>query len=555
MTTSYLRYLPKPLLEDLVQNRWIPIVGAGLSRNAEVPRGTSVPLWKELGEAFGQENGDYSADGPIDAISAYAHRFGRAKLMEKLTELLLVDSAKPGKVHEAFCRIGFDIVCTTNLDLLLERQYDGISRYCRPITDDDQLAIGLRQSPDQSEPRVNLLKLHGDVHHPKSTVVTEEDYEGFLHRHPLKSTYLANLLICRTAVLIGYSLDDPDLRQIWRVISDRLVELRRPAYALMVGPSPTLYSRFERRQVQVVELPGKPKDYPEVLAALFTELREHWREKLSLESVSSENESIGELALPSDATSRICFFAVPRDLQSFYREKVYPMAKIWGFVPLTDSDVVARGEPIWAKVDALISRADLIVADVVSPNALSELLRGIRNFQEKRVLIIGPQDSQEVAVKTFSSEVHPQKLPIMLTYIVRPANPIREAEAFLPHVNDWFQAVAGATRERLEEEPGRLLTKKEYRAAVISAMSLLEARLRSHLQPATGSSAKSSGLLPLIDQAIEQQLIHPRHRESLRRWVRERNAAVHMRGPVSAKFARDMVNGIRRILQELPNAP
>ena len=68
-----------------------------------------------------------------------------------------------------------------------------------------------------------LLKLHEDVHHPARLVLTEEDYDAFLDKYPLLATYLANPLITRTAVLVGgYSLDDPDFRQVWQVVGERL---------------------------------------------------------------------------------------------------------------------------------------------------------------------------------------------------------------------------------------------------------------------------------------------------------------------------------------------
>ena len=49
------------------------------------------------------------------------------------------------------------------------------------------------------------------------------------------STYLANLLISRTALFIGYSLDDPDFRAIWQVVKDRLGRL---AVLRMSSPPP-----------------------------------------------------------------------------------------------------------------------------------------------------------------------------------------------------------------------------------------------------------------------------------------------------------------------------
>ena len=91
----------------------------------------------------------------------------------------------------------FDIVCTTNFDFLLERQYDATPRYVYPVVEEEQLSIN---GPTAG---TLLLKLHGDLRHPSRLVVGEEDYDGFLAKYPLIATYLANQLITKTAVFVG----------------------------------------------------------------------------------------------------------------------------------------------------------------------------------------------------------------------------------------------------------------------------------------------------------------------------------------------------------------
>lgn len=218
---KYLKYFPKPLLDDLANGRWLPVVGAGMSLNATLPAGASMPLWDDLGKAFEADLSDFSATGPVDALSAYEQEYGRARLIDRLSEALHIRDAQPGDAHRAFCSIKFDLVCTTNFDFLLEKQYDSIPRYVNPLVDEEQLSLsGVRDG-------TLLLKLHGDLRHPSRLVVTEADYDSFLSKYPLIATYLANLLITKTAVLIGYSLDDPDFRQVWAVVAQRLGKTRR----------------------------------------------------------------------------------------------------------------------------------------------------------------------------------------------------------------------------------------------------------------------------------------------------------------------------------------
>lgn len=51
MSEKYLKYIPKTLQEDFIDNRVIPFVGAGFSKNAIAPEGTSILDWEGLGKS------------------------------------------------------------------------------------------------------------------------------------------------------------------------------------------------------------------------------------------------------------------------------------------------------------------------------------------------------------------------------------------------------------------------------------------------------------------------------------------------------------------------
>jgi SIR2-like domain len=247
---TYLERLPKPLIADVFHKRCLPILGSGFSRNALLPAGRAMPLWRELGDALAAQMATYAgADrGPIDAFSAYQDDFGRPRLIQEVRRLLHDGVARPGETHLAFCRLPFDIVVTTNIDTILEHGYDAVLRNYNLIVDGDQLSIGVDEST------VTVLKMHGDVMHPSRLVLTEEDYDLFLSRNPLLVTFLSSLLITRTPLFIGYSLDDPDLRQILTLIGDRLGKQRRQAYVLTHGVTAVDVARYARRGVRCLDL-------------------------------------------------------------------------------------------------------------------------------------------------------------------------------------------------------------------------------------------------------------------------------------------------------------
>ena len=526
----YIRHFPKPLLDDLVKGQWLPMVGAGFSRNAVVPKGRQMPVWSDLGDTFGADLEDYSPSSPLDAISAYEHDFGRPKLVERLSELLLVHEARPGEAHKAFCSIPFDLVCTTNFDFLLEREYEQLRRHCTPLVDEDQLSINLKGTG------LSLLKLHADLHHPTRMVLTESDYDRFLDSYPLIATFLANLLITKTAVLVGYSLDDPDFRQVWQVVADRLGRSRRAAYAIGVGMKPTDVSRFERRGVRVISLPGSASRYSEVLAATFTELGNYWRTQVIPASQVKEEPSLRELSLPPEASNRLCFFAVPLTALSFYKERVFPIAREHGFVPVSADDVVSPGDTILATIEALIQRAQLFVIDASSPNTLFELRMARARVDASRIFVVSPS---------------PGELPVDLREIqasLRPDVAVTESEEFVLAVGQWFANAAEHFAPRLAEEPRRLLRAKEYRAAVIASISLLEVSLKPRLDMPSGVSGRHVPLSALLEMAHRQGVLGEVPGRKIVEWLRVRNQAVHSQRSVPKSVAESIVKGVLRIV-------
>ena len=541
MAPKYLAHFPKPLLEDLVNGSWLPVIGAGLSLNAKLPPPAKMPLWPELGKSFADSLLDYSPTSVLDGISAYEHEFGRARLIERLAELLHITRAQPGPAHKEFCTLPFDIVCTTNFDFLLENQYDlehQDNRTAHPVVDEDQLSINIGTAGTL------LLKLHGDVRHPKRLVVTEADYDGFLTNYPLIATYLANLLITKTAVFIGYSLDDPDFRQIWQLVASRLGKTRRMAYAIMVNARPGDIARFERRGVKVVNLPGTRDKYGDVLAEAFAELREYRREHAGPTLKPTEEKPLEQFLLPRDAMSRLCLFATPLEVLPFYRENVFPLAEAVGFVPITAADVVNLGESISAKIDTLIDRAAVMVVDTTSPYTQFELGLAISRAQEeparlnRRPLRIISVVTEFTQLQVAGQNIQTIRRPLVLS----------DDNEFVWQLAQALEAIAEEMGLAQRHEPRRLLEAKEYQAAVIAAMTLLELTLRKRLnKPPLEAVRRPMSMRQLLELATKEGIAGDYYQDALF-WTKLRNDVVHMRRRVSRQEAQAVVEGVERII-------
>jgi hypothetical protein len=99
----------------------------------------------------------------------------------------------------------------------------------------------------------------------------------------------------------------------------------------------------------------------------------------------------------------------------------------------------------------------------------------------------------------------------------------------------------------LLEEPARLLAAREYRAAVIAAISLLEASLRQKLE-LTNTPGRRTTLTGLIQEAKGRGLLGDIPVGMILDWLHTRNQVVHGVLVVTKRMAEPIVNGVLGIL-------
>jgi hypothetical protein len=351
--------LPRPLLDALPVGLVLPVVGAGLSRNAELPAGRRMPDWSELAAAFMRDVSEVDPrGGPIEVISAYEFEHSRQSLIQRLRETLNVGVAKPGMAQRAFAQLPFDCVVTTNFDFLVEDAYRATERAVHVIARDQQLPTPAPRGA------ATLLKIHGDFANQDTMVATEADYDRFMATRPALTTYLSSLLITRVALLIGFSLEDPDWRQLLSFVRERVGSAQQPVYALQVEPKPATVRRFERRGVRVIALPGRSES-DRVLAACFTQMGEHIAEHAMDRAIITDEAARVEMLAVPKAQRRICAFLIPEELLAYYRAEVFPLLREADVTPLTPYDVGAPGGP-HAVVTAIVPNARAVIADLTT---------------------------------------------------------------------------------------------------------------------------------------------------------------------------------------------
>ena len=469
MDYKYINSIPKPLLDDLLKNRVVPIVGAGFSKNADIPQGITMPDWNELGKLVADEISDYEYDNnAIDTLSYYEDLYSRPKLVELLMRELHHGEILPGKTYKAFCDLFRGTICTTNFDSLLEDSMVHAHLPVSVIATEDRLTVG-------GNNECKILKVHGDFNHPEKMVITEHDYDVYIERNPVMATYIANLFISNTMLLIGYSLDDNDYRGIWQVVHSRLGKMSQPAYCITVGVSEEKRARYLRRNIRVVNLEGDPKDYKEILYSLFTELK-YYRDQENDKKAASTNERVNEQLLIPAEDNRLCFISCASTRTARLSAMLFPILNNVGVMPVRFDNMIMPGDNWIDVVETTIRKSKAAIIDIPDSNPCVALELGIitSTSPSKECLLICEDGSNP---------------PLYLSnrqIAFYPSNTMeineKQYNRFENQIVRWCKRVFGdvlleskkAKYEEFFADANRLYKKSEYSSCIISACSELE---------------------------------------------------------------------------------
>lgn len=497
-----LAHVPTPLYKDIARGRWIPIVGSGLSRNAIVDHGEPPPDWNGLASALKAELTDPDdASDAVDVISAYAHEHGRPALIERVAKSIRLADSAPSEAHRALCRLPLDVAMTTNFDTLLEESFKSVAKPSHTVLDELQLGL------TNPFPGPTLMKIHGDVSRPNRMILTESDFDTYLLRNPLLATVIASHFAQRSVVFIGYSLADPDLRQILAMVRDRLGEGARAIYALEVDASPSKIARFARRHVKVINLPSAGRGPAETLELLFREFYEAIGEDAPARLLPKTHE--GGLAIRLRDNRRSCFLAASIEAQPDFYEWLGPMSSKLAVPLLTFQDFVAPGESAVAAVDSMLAAAGCAIIEQGSSWTNAELGMALNRLGKNRVLVVTPRNLLPADLAD-------------LAYVVRPESEDQWA-AFSERVAEWWAEVLGPATQPTQGPQHTL----------IGEVMVLAGELEQVLADLTGAPTRERSLSRLVRDAEAMQSLSTLDAKDLRDFVDLRNRVAHGRAPTN----------------------
>ncbi len=271
--------VPQPLLDAVRQRNLVPLVGAGVSRQAS----DNFPNWSGLLREMATNalTQRYVSDSELSQINSIIEKNQFLMAAETLRSKYPLDEyygflqtrfrtppTGPAQVHEALFRLNPPLILTTNFDTLLEDAYASKFRRNAVVwipSGAPEVANYLHTGTVPSPP--GIFKLHGSIHERTSMILTEQDYRGLIYRQPGYRLVVSAIFVTKVVLMLGFSGDDPELRLLLEEMREALMHRSEPDYIFLPANAlNTLEERRWREDFGLRIIPYEPTPgHPEVL--------------------------------------------------------------------------------------------------------------------------------------------------------------------------------------------------------------------------------------------------------------------------------------------------
>lgn len=204
------------ICNKLCDRNAVLFLGAGINDGIKDKKGNAAPLGQQLSDLIARDLLESKTlSVTLDEAAEMArYRVGDEALNKYLYNLFL--SFDPGTSHLTLVQLPWDVIYTTNFDLLVEKatQVKAIqpAGVIKPVYSNQADLTSFKEED------ILYYKLHGSVDYANTKegrlILTKEDYKHYeLYRKPLFKR-LERDLLNRTFVFVGYALKDPNFREI-----------------------------------------------------------------------------------------------------------------------------------------------------------------------------------------------------------------------------------------------------------------------------------------------------------------------------------------------------
>ncbi|MFB0534701.1 MAG: SIR2 family protein [Anaerolineae bacterium] len=169
----------------------------------------------------------------------------RHRLYKYLLKEFADPAIKPLRAHNALADLECDVI-TTNYDTLIEDAFKQAEKRCGTVVRENDLT--------RMQEEVNVVKIHGCVTDVDNIVIAEGDYYRWLTSDSEMKNLVRQWFIRRRIVFIGFSLSDPNFRQLYHDLRLRFGEALKVAYAVFKERFDNYDMRFiESQKIQIIE--------------------------------------------------------------------------------------------------------------------------------------------------------------------------------------------------------------------------------------------------------------------------------------------------------------
>ena len=258
------------------RNKLVVFVGAGIS----IPSG--LPSWGEaIKEIQGKLGEDFQESDFLKVPQYYYNEHGKnnyTALMRKIFKF--GKKLYPRPIHRKILDFRTQYIITTNYDNLLENAAIERNMIMDIIACDKDISYGIAGK--------KLIKMHGDFEHD-NFVLKEDDYLCYSMNFRLIETFIKALIAGNIVLFIGYSFNDPDLKQIFVWVKEILGNDMPQSYIIEINEdfSSAKVDYFRNYGIKILYASEKIKNFQK-------EYREKNTEKM-VDFLQSKAETVSQL--------------------------------------------------------------------------------------------------------------------------------------------------------------------------------------------------------------------------------------------------------------------
>ena len=210
------------LREAQLNNRLVLFVGAGASVDP------GMPTWSRAIEQIAEKLPLIDSNKTYDSLKIpqfYYNERGKKEYTQLMRDIFLYGKTlKTTILHKKLIECQAETIITTNYDHLIEQASEENAEVRFVISKDSDL-------PYKNTSR-ELIKMHGDFEND-NFVLKEDDYLNYSYNFKLIETYIKSLLGSKVILFVGYSMNDPDVKQILTWAKDALKDDFQSAYLIL----------------------------------------------------------------------------------------------------------------------------------------------------------------------------------------------------------------------------------------------------------------------------------------------------------------------------------